>query len=245
MQPIATLLALCLASSAAAMPSNAEYAPLNSRNVVETPDIESRANGAITCKSKKFYSGDGSTKAGWPAESTWASFDKLWSANLATIKVSCTQFGQANNSDQETADLKSAITSVAKSSGVDSRFILAVVMQESKGCVRVKTTVSPDGSVRNPGLMQDHNGANTCFNVKPCPSSKITGMIKDGSTKTASGDGLQSILSRLKTTGSQKVYQAARTYNSGSIPPSGNLSEGGATSSYASDIANRLGGCVF
>jgi hypothetical protein len=33
-------------------------------------------------------------------------------------------------------DLKSAIQSVAKSSGVDERFILGIVMQESGGCVR-------------------------------------------------------------------------------------------------------------
>ena len=118
-------------------------------------------------------------------------------------------------------------------------------MQESKGCVRVWTTTSPDGSVRNPGLMQDHDGANNCFNVNPCPTAQITGMIQDGGVGTAAGPGLAQILATLSTSGSQKIYQAARTYNSGSIPADGNLSEGGSTTSYASDIADRLGGCVF
>jgi hypothetical protein len=35
--------------------------------------------------------------------------------------------------------------------GVDHRFVLAVLMQESHGCVRVNVT---SGGVRNPGLMQ-------------------------------------------------------------------------------------------
>ena len=158
------------------------------------------------------------------------------------INESCSQFGQTNNSPDETANLQSAILSVAGSSGVDARFILAVVMQESKGCVRVPTTVY---SVSNPGLMQDHDGPHTCYGVNPCPDDEIVGMIQDGTTGTSSGDGLLQILNRLSTSGAQKVYQAARVYNSGSIPADGNLSEGGSTSSYASDIADRLGGCVF
>ncbi|KAH8645704.1 hypothetical protein BX600DRAFT_477865 [Xylariales sp. PMI_506] len=115
-------------------------------------------------------------------------------------------------------------------------------MQESKGCVRVVTTY---GSVANPGLMQDHAGSNTCYGVNPCPDSEIVGMIEDGTTGTSSGEGLLQILEGLSTSGAQQVYQAARIYNSGSIPADGNLSEGGSTTSYASDIANRLTGCVF
>ncbi|CAM1501436.1 Fc.00g034200.m01.CDS01 [Cosmosporella sp. VM-42] len=195
-----------------------------------------------TCTSRKLYQGNGSTGNGWPDASSWVNFDTMWNLNAGTIGISCTQFGQTNNSPTETANLKAAILSVSASSGVDSRFILATVMQESKGCVRVNTSY---GSVPNPGLMQDHNGANSCYNVNPCPNDTIVGMIKDGTTGTSSGEGLLQILQRLSTSGSQQVYQAARIYNSGSIPASGNLSEGGATSSYASDIADRLGGCVF
>ena len=196
----------------------------------------------VSCTSRQLFKGDGSTGAGWPSDDTWVSFDTLWNINLQTLTSSCTQFNAENNSDEEIDQIKSAIENVAKSSGVDSRFILATVMQESKGCVRVPTT---SVSVANPGLMQDHAGTHDCTNTNPCPNDQILGMIQDGTSGTASGDGLQQILANLKTTGSQQVYQAARIYNSGSIPPSGDLSEGGATSSYASDIADRLGGCVF
>lgn len=55
------------------------------------------------------------------------------------------------NSDAETEEMKNAITEVANSTGVDSRFILATIMQESTGCVRVITT---EYSHFNPGLMQ-------------------------------------------------------------------------------------------
>lgn len=98
----------------------------------------------------KMYSGDGSTTAGWPSESEWCSYDGAWEANLPTISISCTQFGVDNNSDEENSNLKSAISDVASSSGVDARYILSIVMQESKGCVRAPTTTY---SVRNPGLM--------------------------------------------------------------------------------------------
>ncbi len=206
------------------------------------PPPPTGGGGGVTCTSRRLYQGDGSTGAGWPSDSTWSSFDTLWRVNADIIGSSCAQFGQANNSPAETASVKSAILSVAASSGVDARFILAVVMQESKGCVRVPTTYY---SVANPGLMQDHAGSHTCYNVNPCPNDQVVGMIQDGTTGTSSGEGLQQILNRLSTSGSQKVYQAARIYNSGSIPADGNLSEGGSTSSYASDIADRLGGCVF
>lgn len=205
-------------------------------------DPPTGGGGGVTCTSRKLYQGDGSTGAGWPSDSTWSSFDTLWRVNTDLIGSSCSQFGQANNSPTETANMKSAILNIASSSGVDARFILVTIMQESKGCVRVPTTF---GSVANPGLMQDHAGSHSCYNVNPCPNDQIVGMIQDGTTGTSSGEGLLQILNRLSTRGSQKVYQASRIYNSGSIPPSGNLSEGGATSSYASDIADRLGGCVF
>ncbi|KKO99572.1 polysaccharide deacetylase family protein [Trichoderma harzianum] len=208
-------------------------------------------SGAITCTSKQFFTGDGSTAAGWPAESAWASFDNIWNANVNNINNACQNngWGVPNNSAQETSDLHAAILSIASASGVDSRYILATVIQESKGCVRVPTT---QGFFSNPGLMQDADGSHTCWisennGVVPCPNDEIVGMIQDGTQGTVAGggDGLQQLLASLSTTGAQQVYQAARLYNSGSIPSDGNLSEGGATSSYSSDIANRLTGCVF
>lgn len=192
----------------------------------------------------KMYTGDGTTAAGWPAQSSWIDWESMWANNMAIISISCTQFGQANNSPQESADIKSAIESVAGGIGMDPRFVLAITMQESKGCVRAPTT---NYGVVNPGLMQSHDGTGSCNNgavQDPCPSSEITQMIKDGTTGTASGDGLEQTMSQSGATDVSKYYKAARIYNSGSIASSGDLGAGIATHCYSSDIANRLTGWV-
>ncbi|KAM0158143.1 hypothetical protein ACHAPG_004240 [Botrytis cinerea] len=193
----------------------------------------------------RMFTGDGYN---WPPISEWATFDTMWANSQAVMSISCTQYGgAANNSPEEIADIKSAIISVSASSGVDPRFILAVIMQESKGCVRAPSTF---GGVFNPGLMQDHNGLNSCnMNgnpITPCPASIITGMIIDGTVGTwgvpGGGDGLQQCLAQ---SGSPNTaygfYAAARIYNSGRHAPGSDLGapEWG-TSCYASDVANRL-----
>ncbi|QLI70170.1 uncharacterized protein G6M90_00g069420 [Metarhizium brunneum] len=64
--------------------------------------------------------GHGDPSEAWPQQSQWVDFESIWSANLANvISESCEAFGQTNNSEDESADLKSAIQSVANSSGVD------------------------------------------------------------------------------------------------------------------------------
>ncbi|KAK2067080.1 hypothetical protein P8C59_000845 [Phyllachora maydis] len=194
-----------------------------------------------------FYKGTGATSAGWPSTSAWASFPVLWAANLGTISASCTQFGTANNSPDETAAVQAALLASAAATRVDARFLLAVMMQESKGCVRVPTT---NYGVRNPGLLQDHDGAATCNEAaaggvrNPCPAATIAQMVAEGAAGTAAGDGLKQCLVKAAAGGdeAQRYYMAARIYNSGSLPADGNLVSAGPTSDYASDIANRLTG---
>lgn len=94
------------------------------------------------------YTGDGSTSAGWPALSAWASYHALWVANAGILGKCSASWGVADNTAAETSALKSAIETVAAASGVDHRFILAIIMQESGGCVRVITT---NYGVNNPG----------------------------------------------------------------------------------------------
>ncbi|KAJ8066620.1 hypothetical protein OCU04_005667 [Sclerotinia nivalis] len=193
----------------------------------------------------KMYTGDGSY---WPAMSAWTTFDTMWANSQAVMTTSCTQFGgAANNSPTEIADIKSAITSIAASSGIDSRFILAIVMQESGGCVRAPTTF---GENSNPGIMQGHNGYHSCnqggATINPCPAHTITGMIKDGATGTlgqpGGGDGLQQCLAQSGSPHTaQGAYVAARIYNSGSYAWGTDLGTPlWGTSCYASDVANRL-----
>jgi hypothetical protein len=92
-------------------------------------------------------------------------------------------------------------------------------MQESKGCVRAKSTSSPGDLIRNPGLMQvsrevrwrkllgresntnlftqTHNGIGSCNEdgamEDPCPDSEIKQMIHDGCSGTDHGDGLKQV----------------------------------------------------
>ncbi|KAJ5133965.1 hypothetical protein N7448_001014 [Penicillium atrosanguineum] len=218
-------------------------APVPSTLSFESKDITTHSlNGRSTDLYSAVFGGDGLVSDGWPALEEWiSSFDDMFESNRATIKESCAQFDVDNNSDEETDDIKSAIASVAESSGLDSRFILAIVMQESNGCVRVKTT---NYGVNNPGLMQSHDGTGSCNDgtpTTPCPQSEIHQMILDGASGTSAGAGLKQCVEQYGGTGDvTNYYKAARCYNSGSVASNGNLGAGIATGCYVSDIANRL-----
>ncbi|GAP87688.1 putative lysozyme-like domain [Rosellinia necatrix] len=226
-----------IASLATAAPANIDQRGLATQEPVT---IQQRGLSDFYRK----YTGDGSAKAGWPVTSDWGEFEDLWKVNLPLIQKSCgwNNWG-ADNSADEINNLKSAITQVASETGVKSRFILLIVMQESKGCVRVPTT---NNGVVNPGLMQSHNGSGTCAGVNPCPKSRIVQMIRDGTAGTSSGEGLKQIL--VKTVAHYGSYQpaayyaAARLYNSGSVDYA-HLENGfTSTTCYASDVANRAHG---
>ena len=192
----------------------------------------------------KGYTGNGSAAQGWPALSQWGSFDELWNTNQNILQNSCNWNGWgANNSPQEISDIKKAIQQVSGEAQVGPRFMLAIVLQESKGCVRAPTT---NNGVRNPGLMQSHNGSGSCAGVNPCPWNSILQMIRDGTAGTSSGDGLKQTMAKTAGAtgaGSERNYfAAARMYNSGSVDYN-NLNNGlGSTPCYASDVANRLTG---
>lgn len=237
-----TILQILAAGSLPALIFGAPVPSLLSRDVAvaDVQSLQIRSSSSYT-----LFGGDGTTAAGWPSTNDWvATYDEMFEANKATMSASCSSYGFENDSEDEINDINNAIKSVSASSGVDARFILAIVMQESTGCVRVGGT---NNGVFNPGLMQSHNGKGTCNTgtpLSPCPSSEITQMIEDGTTGTADGDGLNQLLdqavSKYGATDATKYYIAARMYNSGSLASDGNLGQGGATACYASDIANRL-----
>lgn len=193
------------------------------------------------------YTGDGSTGAGWPSMDSWGTYDQLWSTNSAVMPNTCGWNGWgADNSADEISSINQAIQQVSGETGVDARFILAIIMQESKGCVRVPTT---NNGVVNPGLMQSHNGSGTCAGVNPCPYSEILQMIRDGTAGTSSGAGIQGTIQQAASaTGDSSVreyYAGARLYNSGSADYS-NLDNGlGSTACYSEDVANRLTGWIL
>lgn len=85
--------------------------------------------------------------------------------------------------------------------------------------------------------MQSHNGHSYS---SAASNTSIVAMVQDGTQGTSYGPGL---VQNLNTYGNP--YSAARGYNSGHVPKSGNLSAAaGATACYVSDIANRLTGWV-
>ncbi|KAI5200526.1 hypothetical protein E4T39_05678 [Aureobasidium subglaciale] len=228
------------ASTKASVPASAATAS------TKTSATTSAATSTVVSSSSyTMYTGDGSTSAGWPAQSAWMDFDSMFTANIPIMQQSCANNGWgANNSPTEISDIKAAIKKVSASSGVDARFILAIVMQESNGCVRVVTT---SWSVQNPGLMQDHAGNGTCNSggviQDPCPSAEIEQMIIDGTTGTTSGDGLVQCLSQASASDVSKYYRAARIYNGGLAGwNKADLGKGCCTLCYASDVANRLTG---
>ncbi|OJJ50659.1 hypothetical protein ASPZODRAFT_126582 [Penicilliopsis zonata CBS 506.65] len=208
---------------------------------VDNSDGLSTASDSYT-----MYTGDGTVADGWPAMDDWLSFDAMFEANRENMRSSCeNDFDLANNSEEEMGYLRAAIDKIAAETYVDHRLILAVIIQESAGCVRVPATV---GSVSNPGLMQDHDGTGTCNNDgdvnTPCPAEEIEQMVSDGTAGTATGDGLANCLNEADTDDVSAFYRAARIYNSGSVASDGDLGSGDATHCYASDIANRLTGWV-
>ncbi|TFL07902.1 hypothetical protein BDV98DRAFT_579157 [Pterulicium gracile] len=195
------------------------------------------------------YKGNGTPDQGWPLSSLWRSFDDLWNINIARSAGACRWQGVGANTDSENAALRAAILKYAAQSGLDARFILVSVEQESDMCVRVGTSVSPNAGIRNPGLLQCATGVHTCNDeeagvplLNPCPAAQIDGMISDGVGFTTDW-GLKQVVER--SGGAQFVssyYKGAVLYNSGVMPPSGNLGQGRSNACYASDIANRLMG---
>jgi hypothetical protein len=233
-----------VSSASSASPTDASSAPSSYGSAGPSPTSGGGGDQSQGGAYIRTYKGDGSTNDGWPSQTEWLSFDSMWEGNQKILKSSCSSaFSQIDNSDQELDDIKSSIDDVSSSTGVDKTFVLAIMLQESNGCVRVQTT---SYSHANPGLFQSHEGSGSCndgSNVQnPCPKSQINQMIEDGVAGTSSGDGLKQLLDAAKGNGAQKFYQAARMYNSGSLDKSGNLGLGVATHCYSSDIANRLTG---
>ncbi|KAF4627826.1 hypothetical protein G7Y89_g10332 [Cudoniella acicularis] len=179
--------------SASSTSSSSSTTSSSSPTPTTTHLISTSIGNTSSVDSYTIYWGDGSSSAGWPSIDSWISFNSMFAANKYDMLHSCcwNKWGD-DNSDDEIEGLRQAIVQVASETGVDARYILAVLMQESKGCVRVYKT---DGGVRNPGLMQCHDGAGTCNSdrtgeiLNPCPNSMIMEMIQEGTAGHAYDDG--------------------------------------------------------
>jgi LysM repeat protein len=186
------------------------------------PPVSNDDPGTIGGGPVVYYSGPASN---FPNPANWQRWSLMWARNSTIMRI--------NDSPQEVAWMEQAINQVGGDTRIDRRVILAMIMQESQGNVRVNTTYSADG-VRNAGILQSHNGVSFDPNN---PKGSILQMVRDGIQGTPFGDGLVQLLARYGN-----VYAAFRGYNSGSVDPN-NLSYGfSSTPNYVSDIANRLMG---
>lgn len=189
--------------------------------LINTPNPSSSSKPA-----KAGYTHYSGPSSNFPSLNTWASYDTLWQQNSKLMSYSSTP--------SEISMIGTAILSSSRASGVDARVIICLILQESGGNVRVKSTSSWEG-VHNTGLMQAHNGSS--FDESD-PKGSIEKMVRDGTMGTKWGDGL---VQCLKHQGGD-YYRAFREYNSGRLGVNvKDLSDGmGATDDYVEKMANRL-----
>lgn len=175
--------------------------------------------------------------ANFPSINTWVNFNTMWStASVYALKP-------VNDTDSERSYIHSAILSVSKQAKVDARIILATILLESTGNVRVPCTKS-FGGVYNCGIMQSYDATNKTYDPKHSQQS-ILGMVVDGVQGTAAGPGQVQYFNDANDTAKEtggNAYKVFRSYNSGSVNKY-NLSDGlGASDSYVSNMANYLQG---
>ena len=187
--------------------------------------------------------GSSSTTAGTPLTSyqcfTGASFPSTY-LTFAQLLAINKPFMSQGNSAATVDNIISAIESVSAASSpvVPPELILAQIMQESGGDLG---HVGDSG--KSIGLMQVQVTAETPVKCNPgqCTKQDIIGMLQQSvNGHTGSGSPVSpGIAFDLK---SYAVGTALRVYNTGHLPDASNLqtASGCSTSSYVSDVANRL-----
>lgn len=172
-------------------------------------------------------------KENFPSFNSWMNFYTMFDLNQFHTMVNY-------DSGPEQGAIYNAIVQVSQEAKVDARLILAVIMQESSGNVRVGCT---NNGVQNCGLMQAYAGS-VSYDPNNMAAS-ILQMVRDGTQGTSQGPGYVQWISQNSETSyagptQGNPYQAARGYNSGSINFADLSDPKGATDSYVSDLANRL-----
>lgn len=118
----------------------------------------SNGHGSGISEAGKGYVNYSGPASNYPKPSQWAPFTTLVTQNKRLMKF--------HDTDEINNLVLKAIEQVSHESGIDDRAILCTVMQESNGDPKIATT---NNGVRNPGLMQSHNGAE--FNPKDAAGS--------------------------------------------------------------------------
>src|SRR5450755_4772078 len=95
----------------------------------QQPPISPPPPTTTTPPTRHHYTGP---STGFPSPTTWLPLPQLWTLLLPSL--------QFNDTPSEILTIQRAITTVSSTSSVDPRVILAVIIQESAGNVRIRTT---------------------------------------------------------------------------------------------------------
>ncbi|KAF2159564.1 hypothetical protein M409DRAFT_30039 [Zasmidium cellare ATCC 36951] len=189
-----------------------------------------------SASSYRCYNGD--PKA-YPPSSQWLSYSTLWDLNRETIL-------SANGGDVYLQHyIQVALEEVSSSYDIDPRFLLAILLQESKGDVQTPC-IGPEPRC---GLLHAYKGS--IFNAAS-PQASITKMLEEGIKGAAQrGPGLLDLLNGKPKFANVDVgdyFAVARAWNSGAVkegdldvlPPGKGRGRGEA--GFVNDVANRLMG---
>ncbi|PGH18437.1 hypothetical protein AJ79_00506 [Helicocarpus griseus UAMH5409] len=163
----------------------------------------------------------------FPAPNEWVSFSEILGKYRGTML--------GFNSADEVKFIEQFVHEAAGSSGLDPRIILAVIIQESHGNLRVAA-----GGGRTPGIMQALGSPHCQGTAKGgCGKNTIKDMIFAGVLGTGQTTGLK----KCHESNGRSYGAMLRCYNSGHVfNPNDLIQAGPGTPSYVSDIANRLRG---
>ncbi|KAK4547014.1 hypothetical protein LTR36_001234 [Oleoguttula mirabilis] len=187
MAPFELLLLSALVATSAGLPTNSPMpmyrgirTGFTNNKPTEVTDQPQRANldGLQNIHSKyQCFNGDSTVSV---SASSWLCFNDLWRINEATIL-------SKNGGDTYIKHyIKEAILHVASESALDSRLILAFMMQESSGRASIPCKSQSRGGSKC-GLMQAMDGST--FDATN-PAASILQMLRDG----MDGDGLDQAL---------------------------------------------------
>ncbi|KAE9964282.1 hypothetical protein BLS_008497 [Venturia inaequalis] len=234
------LAATTIATTAAAPLLNTTFplnttSPLNNTSPLNTttPLTQRSPNAACTGQTqKREYPNPGPSERYqqiYPP-TNWPSFDCLFEMNRASINAK-------NPNPAEADQVKAAILYAHSQTAVDARVILAVLMQESHGELRVGLTIQPDDHVStNNGMMQ-------CWGCKGAANVPTGQGVEQALVNEMVLGGATHLKNNLEQNG-WDTFKGLRAYNSGRIDWDLN-NPIAATRDYVWDCANRLVGWVW
>ncbi|KAL8782639.1 MAG: hypothetical protein Q9213_005226 [Squamulea squamosa] len=176
----------------------------------------------------------------FPPSDQWVSLDVLIGTSRPDM------VGSSNDGPDEADAAIAAVQSISEAAGLDPRIAFATMMQESSG--KVRPIVGDYG--KSYGLFQAQvPGVPLCddYAKNECPEDVITSQVEFGIFgHDGTGSPVAPGIAYWMATQGGDVGRSLRGYNTGSVPDPNDLTQaGGATTSYVSDVANRLTGALL